>query len=1700
MTGTTIGDLFVRLGLDATELNTGLLSAEKRLDRFGTQLFFLGSRITAGVSIPLGLALDKIADFGMGFDKAMTESLAIMDHVSAEMRASMESVAKSVSNTTKFSSEEAAKGFYGLASAGLDASTAMGALPIAARFAQAGVMDLAKATDYLATAQAAMATGSQTSSQKVADMARVADVLTMANNKAIGTIQDFAEALTNKAGAALRQSNKTIEEGVAVLMAYASVGIKGKEAGQQLWMSIRDLGIAALKHKDAFKQFHIAVYDANGGMKNMADIIADVERATEKMSVAERRNMFLKLGMPSRSIAATTALVGLSGAIRDYQKNVSDASGVTQTVADNQMKALSNQMLRLGNQFKNAAIDIFASFVPVIQNTLIPLMQDALAVFKDFGAVLASMPDWLKVATLAVAGLAIAIGPVVAFLGSMTLLSSAAFRGVGVLSSGVGNLMVAMGLLIAPSTKFAQFLTFMPKDAALAASEAYNLAKANGVLGFNLNRAATAAANQAGWTGKVTNALIAESTAQAGATGAAAAWLTTAGLVATGVVALGTAIIGTQAYTKDWGETLKIWTIPGYGVYTLLRDLNTRLVEHEGVLGDVARIVRDTATIIYDSFAKALDSTGKAFRAFGEWVMPYVKTLASGLAAALEVGLASLINVVPGAATNVAILKTLYDLLPGLTKSLHGAADQMDRLAGYGTWKGSNVIGKDLMTGGAGPFNMPRNPSAILPGLPLGPSTPNWGGMPDDEGKKLSAAQSAAKNLADQWMENGKAVKTFEAAWASLQDVQKNDPSILDHAWESYEKLRKTQGVMIPQFEALFASQIANTKAFEESSSATQAWVFQYSEGTKEIQFHTKDVQDALASLTTKIDIDTFWDSIAKSMDELVPRYNQQSKDVQDLINKYQAWQLATAKASGALEDLQRKASSAIGDYLQDTAAKLTDAQTELTLFSKSYMDKELIGLKKGLAQQELARERSYRDQLKNLAVFADNPALFAIEMAKLKAADANNKRINELTYRAGLIRLAQSVGVNRHIIEDFERMTNANIKNIIRQKLAQDDLRRSMEAFNGAIGAMGSLFSTVGAGGAGKMLSDISSAMNEFAAGGKMFDDADTLGEKIQGTIMQIEGAIKAFQSLQQVGSRSMRALGGAMAGFQIGNSIVPGWGGVIGAGIGALAGAFMADPDWKMVQKTVQFHWRETVSEALATQIDKDADTLGGHVNAMMMHLVDIANEHGGLGASNVGQWAQRLAGTFNLVANGSMSASQGAKTLDNAFGALLSAGTATDGLINDQIRDLVVLERQYRTGSAAIRDFTNAQMDLVAGGFNKVTASVFGTMIGNLDDAEAADTKLEQLGDKAAKLKAKIDDFRKTPPTNEKQRVALLIAERDLLSTNYKIKQEMARQSIADTAINRLLGPEGQEHFDRLGRIASVTFNAMIGSGKSFLESLAAIGPGLDTLSLAQQKFGFTSGQTLTTLMHFRDFAALHPALVDAVGGLQQIMVGLSNTGFLTQETFMDLGAEVTSTFAELQNQGLSGDEALQVMQPTLQTLWELQHKFGYETDEATGALLAQAEANGTVGEKFMSANDRMILGIDKLIGRFDLFLNYLGVRVPTEAEHAAGGVEEAFNNIDPEVHIRFRYDDPGMPEMQSPVEMAEGGVFMRPVVAGEAGPEAFIPLDRLFAELEAERQAGGGGAVIINKVYIDGRPVTTSVSRNMKSVLRAQGVLP
>ena len=301
------------------------------------------------------------------FDLAMTRSLAIMGDVDEAMREKMATTAREVAKELNLSAAQVAEGYFYLASAGYSAAQSVASLPQAATFAKAGAFDLATAVDLLTDAQSALGLTTKDATENLRNQTRVSDVLVKANSIANATTQQFSESLTNKAGPALRQLNKDVEEGVAVLAAYADQGIKGEEAGQQLYTVLRDLQRAALANESAFQQVGVTVYDQTGTMRNLADIVADLERALGGLSDQEKRSTLTMLGFQERSIAATQALLGTSEKIRGYETALRSAAGTTQEVTDKQMSAFAEQMGRLGKKIADLRIELGEKLAPVLE-------------------------------------------------------------------------------------------------------------------------------------------------------------------------------------------------------------------------------------------------------------------------------------------------------------------------------------------------------------------------------------------------------------------------------------------------------------------------------------------------------------------------------------------------------------------------------------------------------------------------------------------------------------------------------------------------------------------------------------------------------------------------------------------------------------------------------------------------------------------------------------------------------------------------------------------------------------------------------------------------------------------------------------------------------------------------------------------------------------------------------------------------------------------------------------------------------------------------------------------------------------------------------------------------------------------------------------------------------------------------------------
>lgn len=230
------------LGVDAQSLESRMVRTGRTVENVGRKL----QGTSRNVALGIGAA---VFEFG-SFDAAMQQSISIMGDVDDVMRGRMIDTARQVARDLNISATSAAESYFFLASAGLDAEQSIAALPQVATFAKAGMFDMATATDLATDAQSALGLTVDDSAQNLGNLTRVTDVLVRGNQLANASVEQFSTALTNKAGAALRTVNKDVEEGVAVLAAFADQGVKGEDAGERLSIVLRDVTRAAQANRD----------------------------------------------------------------------------------------------------------------------------------------------------------------------------------------------------------------------------------------------------------------------------------------------------------------------------------------------------------------------------------------------------------------------------------------------------------------------------------------------------------------------------------------------------------------------------------------------------------------------------------------------------------------------------------------------------------------------------------------------------------------------------------------------------------------------------------------------------------------------------------------------------------------------------------------------------------------------------------------------------------------------------------------------------------------------------------------------------------------------------------------------------------------------------------------------------------------------------------------------------------------------------------------------------------------------------------------------------------------------------------------------------------------------------------------------------------------------------------------------------------
>lgn len=336
----------------------------------------------------------------MGITK---DSMATVDGQSVNTMDTLSELAKKMGSETAFSAKECADALNYLALAGYDTQQMCDTLPTVLNLAAAGDIDLASASDMVTDAMSALGMGVSESEKMVDQMAKTASSTNT-------SVAQLGEGILTIGATAKSIKGGTAELNTA-LGILANNGIKGAEGGTHLRNVILSLQNPTDKAAAKMDALGVSVYDSNGNMRSLNDILGDLNKSMDGMTSADKANIIATI-FNKTDLASVNALLANTGDTWDsLQSSITNSAGAAQQMADTQLDNLQGQITILKSALEGLAISFGELLMPAIKQ-IVGWVQK----FVDW---LNNMDEGTKKVVVTVALLAAAIGPVLIVIGKV---------------------------------------------------------------------------------------------------------------------------------------------------------------------------------------------------------------------------------------------------------------------------------------------------------------------------------------------------------------------------------------------------------------------------------------------------------------------------------------------------------------------------------------------------------------------------------------------------------------------------------------------------------------------------------------------------------------------------------------------------------------------------------------------------------------------------------------------------------------------------------------------------------------------------------------------------------------------------------------------------------------------------------------------------------------------------------------------------------------------------------------------------------------------------------------------------------------------------------------------------------------------------------------------------------------------------------
>lgn len=364
----TLAELMVKVGADISEFQRNMQNVQddikgtgRKIQDAGKSITNVGKDLTKKVTLPLvGLGTTAVL-IGTQFDSQMSKVQAVSGATGADLQR-LRDQAKDLGASTSWSAKEAAEGMEFLARAGWNVDDIYSAMPNVLNLATASAIDLGTASDIASNIISGFGASAQ-ESQRYIDVLAKATASSNTDMLQLGDAMKYVAPVANALGL-------SVEETASAIGILSDAGIQGSQAGTTLRTGLLNLASPSKQASKLMKELGMEFFDANGKMKPMPQLLAELEKGTANLT-EQQKAQALETLFGKEAVSGFMALLDAgSDTLENYTTELENAEGTAQDMADTMNDNLAGAFKGLQSALQGLAIEFYEVMEPAIRKVV----------------------------------------------------------------------------------------------------------------------------------------------------------------------------------------------------------------------------------------------------------------------------------------------------------------------------------------------------------------------------------------------------------------------------------------------------------------------------------------------------------------------------------------------------------------------------------------------------------------------------------------------------------------------------------------------------------------------------------------------------------------------------------------------------------------------------------------------------------------------------------------------------------------------------------------------------------------------------------------------------------------------------------------------------------------------------------------------------------------------------------------------------------------------------------------------------------------------------------------------------------------------------------------------------------------------------------------------------------------------------------